>query len=212
MADGLTQVLPGLWRAVAVHPDWTEDEGGEDGWEPEVAWHAVASDDGLVLIDPIVTGWVELDALVAAQGGCAGIIRTCHWHQRSVADAAIRYAVPVWARPASTSGIDKPFDRELVDGQELFGLRVTDIERIDEIGLWWAAGRALFFGDAMIRSTEGTLHMCPPSWTQPSDGRGRLREILTGLVELPVEHVLVSHGPLVLGDGAAALTAAVAED
>jgi hypothetical protein len=32
---------------------------------------------------------------------------------------------------------------------------------------------------------------------------------LAQLAKLPVEHVLVAHGPLVLGDGAASLRAAV---
>lgn len=209
MAD---EVLSGVWRDVGRHPDWTEDEGGEDGWEPDVAWHAVASPDGLVLIDPLVSDWDGLDALVEAQGGCAGIVRTCHWHQRSIAEAAQRYGTAVHARPASTSEIDKPFDQTLTDGDELLGLRIIDIERIDEIGLWLTDRGTLIFGDAMIRAGDGTLRMCPPSWTQPSGGRERLREILTGLVGLPVEHVLVSHGPLVLGDGLSSLKAAVARE
>lgn len=208
MAD---EVLSGVWRDVALHPEWTEDEGGEDGWEREVSWYAMASSDGLVLIDPLVSDWNALDRLLSAQGGCAGIVRTCHWHERSIPDAASRYGVPVWARPASASDIDKPFDHEVADGQELFGLRVIDLERVDEVGLWLPVPGALIFGDAMLRDGRGTLRMCPPSWTQPSGGRERLRELLTGLTDLPVEHVLVSHGPLVLGDGRSSLKAAVAE-
>jgi hypothetical protein len=206
----LDEVLTGVWRDVARHPEWTEDEGGEDGWEPDVAWHAIATTDGLVLVDPLVADWDALDGLVSTHGGCAGIVRTCHWHQRNTAEAASRYGASVWARPASAKDIDKPFDHELSDGQEIFGLRIIDIERIDEVGVWLAARRALIFGDAMLRGKRGTLQMCPPSWTQPSDGRERLREILTGLTALPVEHVLVSHGPLVLGDGLPSLQAAVA--
>jgi len=57
----LDEVLTGVWRDVARHPEWTEDEGGEDGWEPDVAWHAVATNDGLVLVDPLVDG-VPVDA------------------------------------------------------------------------------------------------------------------------------------------------------
>jgi glyoxylase-like metal-dependent hydrolase (beta-lactamase superfamily II) len=209
MAD---EVLSGLWRDVALHPEWTEDEGGDEGWEPEVAWYAVASSDGLVLIDPLVSDWNALDELVAAQGGCAGIIRTCHWHQRSIPEAADRYGAAVWARPPLSNDVGPPFDRQLTDGLELFGLRVIDIERIDEVGLWLAARGALIFGDAMLRRDPGTLVMCPASWIQPSDGHERLREILTGLTDLPVEHVLVSHGPLVLGDGLTALKAAVGAD
>ncbi len=209
MARDTGEVLPGLWRYTAIHPEWNEDEGGEDGWEPQVAWHAVASEAGLVLIDPLVTDWTVLDELVSAHDGCAGIMRTCHWHERNIADAARRYGTDVWARPASSSEIDKPFDHAVADGDAPFGMRVIDIERIDEVGLWLEAQRALVFGDAMIRRESGELRMCPPSWTQPPGGREQLREALSGLTALPVAHVLVSHGPLVLGDGLPSLTAAV---
>ncbi len=96
-----SEIIEGLWRFEALHPEWTEDEGGEDGWEPQVAWWALATPHGLVLIDPLVDDWDALDHLVAEQGGCAGIVRTCHWHQRNVADAASRYSAEVWAKPYS---------------------------------------------------------------------------------------------------------------
>ncbi len=209
MADDVGEVLTGLWRFEAVHPEWTEDEGGEDGWDPTVSWFATGSRDGLVLIDPLVAEWPALDHLVEAHGGCAGIIRTCHWHQRSIAEASRRYGADVWARPATSRGIDQPFDHGVVDGDEPLGLRVIDIERIDEIGLWLPTQRALVFGDAMVRRGDGELRMCPPSWIQPPGGRERLCDVLTGLTALPVEHVLVSHGPLVLGDGLASLQSAL---
>jgi glyoxylase-like metal-dependent hydrolase (beta-lactamase superfamily II) len=96
------------------------------------------------------------------------------------------------------------------DGDELFdGLRATEVERADEIALWLPEQRALLFGDAMLRRDTGQLRVCPDSWLQPEGGPGRLREILRGLMALPVEHVLVAHGPLVLGDGAAALSGAL---
>lgn len=188
------EVLRGLWRFESVHPEWTEEDGGgEEGWDPTVAWWAVAAQSGLVLIDPLVFDWPALDCLVEDRGGCAGIVRTCHWHQRSIAEAAARYEAEVWAR------------------SELPGELVAhDVERDDEIALWLPAQAALLFGDAMLRSAAGELQVCPDSWTQPEGGPARLRALLRDLAELPVEHVLASHGPLVLGDGRAALRAALA--
>jgi hypothetical protein len=98
------EIIEGLWRFEALHPEWTEDESGEDGWEPEVAWWAVATSDGLVLIDPLVKDWDALDQLVTDVGGCAGIVRTCHWHQRRVAEAASRYGAEVCAKAPRGSG------------------------------------------------------------------------------------------------------------
>jgi glyoxylase-like metal-dependent hydrolase (beta-lactamase superfamily II) len=204
------KILDGLWRFEGVHPEWTEDEGGEDGWEAAVAWWALAGRRGLILIDPLVSESAELDGLVESQRRVAGIIRTCHWHERSVTDLAARYGAEVWAKPPTEATPRLPYDHAVGDGDELLdGLRATDVERHDEIALWLPAQRALVFGDAMIRRASGELRVCPESWTQPPGGPARLKEILERLRELPVEHVLVSHGPLVLGDGAQALRQAL---
>lgn len=205
-------ILDGLWRVEAIHPEWTEDEGGEEGWEPSVAWWAVATPAGLVLIDPLVADWDPVDGLVAAHDGCAGILRTCHWHQRSVAETAERYGAPVWAKPAPGGTPGRPFDRALADGDTAIGGIVAyDLERDDEVAFWCPEQAALLFGDAMLRRESGELRRCPDSWTQPDGGAERLRTVLTALAErLPARHVLVSHGPLVLGDAAAALAAALA--
>jgi hypothetical protein len=201
------EIIEGLWRFEALHPEWTEDEGGEDGWEKQVAWWALATSRGLVLIDPLVIDWDALDRLVADRGGCAGIVRTCHWHQRSISDAASRYSAEVWAKPHSEGEHALyAFHRAVGEGDELFdGPRVFDVERADEIALWLPRQAALVFGDAMIRSSAGELRVCPESWTQPAGGPARLRALLHALTELPVEHVLVAHGPLVLGGGGESL-------
>ncbi len=73
----------------------------------------------------------------------------------------------------------------------------------------WPVTEALLFGDAMLRRHAGELRRCPDSWLAPEGGHARLRTVLAGLSELPVEHVLVSHGPLVLGRGRASLRAAL---
>lgn len=201
-----SQIIEGLWRSEALLPDWTEPEGEEDGWEQSVAWWAVATPDGLVLIDPLVDDWDALDRLVAAGGGCAGIVRTCHWHQRSIVDVASRYDVGIWATLDPDGRVRYAVDHAVSDRDEPFdGLRAIAVERADEIALWLPRQRALVFGDAMIRTRAGELRVCPESWTQPEGGPARLRSLLGALSSLPVEHVLVSHGPLVLGDGLASL-------
>ena len=200
------QIIEGLWRFEAVHPEWTEHEGGEEGWEPSVGWWAVAAAGGLVLIDPLIDDWDAVDRLVADEGGCGGVVRTCFWHQRSVAEVASRYDVGVWAGPHPDGHPSNRLDHPVSDQDELFdGWNVFDVERADEIALWLPRQLALVFGDAMIRTRAGELRICPESWTQPEGGPERLRSLLGGLAALPIEHVLVSHGPLVLGDGLGSL-------
>jgi hypothetical protein len=203
------EILPGLWRFEALHPEWTEEDGGEEGWEQSVAWWAMAVAPGLVLVDPLVVDWPALDRLVDEHGGCADIVRTCHWHQRSIAEAAVRYGAGVWAKTPPKGTASAPFDHAVADGDLVFdAVRVLDVERADEIALWLPAHAALAFGDAMLRTSAGDLQQCPASWLQPEGGPARLRAVLSGLDRFPVAHVLVSHGPLVLGDGPQSLVAA----
>ncbi len=204
---GTGEIVEGVWRFEALHPEWTEDEGGEDGWEQSVAWWAVAVPEGLILIDPLVEDWASLDELLESRGGCAGVVRTCHWHQRSVSEAADRYHVDVWARRDPEGRV--PVDHPVGDRDEPFdGVQVLDVERGDELALWLPRQAALVFGDVMLRSDSGELRVCPESWSQPPGGPARLRALLGALTELRPEHVLVSHGPLVLGAGVASLRAA----
>ena len=154
------QILQGLWQFEALHPEWTEEEREDDGWEQSVASWAVATPDGLVLIDPLIDDWEALDALVAGASGCAGVVRTCHWHQRSIDDVVRRYGASVWARRDPDGRVGQPLDHAVGDRQELFErLMVIDVERADEVGLWLPHQRALVFGDAMIRSGTGELRV-----------------------------------------------------
>lgn len=210
MAEIEGEILPGLWHFTAQHPEWTEQEGEEDGWDPLVTWWAVRTSRGLLLIDPLITDWVELDRLVAAQGGCAGVVRTCHWHQRSVTSAAARYHASVWAMQSPELEPRRPFDHALHDQEELWdGIQAFFLERDDEIALWLPEQAALVFGDAMLRRGDGQLRVCPDSWTQPAGGAERLRTLLGALSRLSAEHVFVSHGPLVTGGGPESLQAAL---
>jgi hypothetical protein len=211
MVQGTTgEIIEGLCRFASLHPEWTEDEGGdEDGWEQQVAWWAVATPHGVVLIDPLVDDWDALDQLVADHGGCAGIVRTCRWHQRGVSDVASRYSAEVWAKQHTDAHVPYAFDRAISDRDELFDeLHVFDVERADEIAVWLPRQSALIFADAMLRTRAGDLRVCPDTWTQPEGGPARLRSLLSALTLLPAEHVLVSHGPLVLGGGGESLRTA----
>jgi hypothetical protein len=192
------EILTNLWRFEAVHPEWEEG----DDWPAEVAWWAARTPAGLVLIDPLVSDWDLVDGLVETAGGCAAVIRTCWWHQRTIDEARLRYGTEVWAREPSEGAPPRHLDRAARDGEELpGGLRAFAVVRDDEIGLWLAEQRALLFGDVMIRDEDGTLAMCPESWIARAGGHPALRIALRKLLALDVEHVLVSHGPLRLGGG-----------
>jgi glyoxylase-like metal-dependent hydrolase (beta-lactamase superfamily II) len=205
------EIIPGVWRFEAVHPEWSPDDGGEDGWEPSVGWYAVATAAGVIFVDPLVDDASSLDPIVAHGDGCAGVVRTCHWHQRSVPEVAARFGVEVYAKRHPDGRAPYPADRMLIDGDRIpGGLRVYDVLRADELALLLPSQRALIFGDAMLRRADGSLRMCPETWTQPDGGPQALRRRLSHLAELPVAHVLVMHGPGVPGTGSDEIRRAVA--
>jgi hypothetical protein len=199
------EVLPGLWQFPAQHPEWTEEEGGEDGWEPLVSWWATSTSRGLLLIDPLVTDWEQLDRLVAHQETSGS-----QPSSPPSSSAAARYEAPVWAMRTVGVPDRQPLDHALTDRAELWdGIQAFFLERDDEIALWLPEPAALVFGDAMLRRGEGGLCVCPDSWTQPEGGSARLRVLLGELGRLPIQHVLVSHGPLVVGNGLESLQEAI---
>jgi hypothetical protein len=211
-----TEILPGLWRVEAVHPEWTaeDNDDSEPGWDPKVGWLALEIGGGLLLIDPLVEDWAWLDGRVAAAGGCGGIVRTIHWHQRTVTAASNRYDAEVWARKAPPDLPAESLDQAVADAGPMpggvIGYWLADG---DELALWLPAQKAMVFGDAMIRERDGTLQRCPDSWPDLGHRRPeRLRADLQQLVRLQPRHVVVSHGPAVLGDGPAAFERAVTAD
>jgi hypothetical protein len=188
----LQEIAPGLWRWSAVHPEWEASPAGSPGdWEPAVGSVAYDAAGTIVLIDPLVTdGWDELDALVA--GRPVAVLRTLHWHERSIPDAAARYNA----------------SREPPASVEAY-----DVGGAGETMYWLPAPRALVPGDRLVGDGAGGLRLCHESWLRYLDPRPTLdevREALRPLLGLPVERVLVSHGEPVLADGHAAIENALA--
>ena len=156
--------------------------------------------DAVALIDPLVPAEARseflrwLDRRVAARP--VSILTTIRWHRRDREELAARYssttsrawnAVPAGVTPWPLRGA----------GETMF---------------WLPAAATLVPGDRLIGGEAGGLRVCPESWLSrvQVDRRG-LARLLRGLVELPIERVLVSHGEPVLKDGRAAVARAIAE-
>jgi hypothetical protein len=190
----MREIAPGLHHWTAPHPSWDPDfEPGSPGeWPEEVGCTLYEAPDAAVFIDPLVPDelWPALDALVAARP--VVVLTTIRFHGRS-RDAVLGRYDGMTAMPA---GIDPlAFD----------GFHET---------MYWLPGpAALVPGDLLIGDGEGGVRMCPQSWL---DGYmsgvtvDDLRDALQPLLELPVEHVLLSHWSPVTGGGHAALSRALA--
>jgi hypothetical protein len=190
----LRELARGLWRWTAPHPDWEPRREQDDpaDWAQEVGCVAYASDDALVLIDPLI-GDGDYEALdeLAESNQQVAVLTTIRWHGRSGPELAKRYSV-------STTAPD--------------GVQPVEIPGAGETMFWIPEHAALVPGDRLLGDRPPGLRLCPPSWLRYLDGytQDDLREALRPVLDLPVEMVLVSHGEPVLRDGHAALERALA--
>jgi len=121
------------------------------------------------------------------------VLTTLRWHGRSGAEVAARYG--------GDRGDEPPP-----------GMEALPFPAAGETMYWIPAARALVPGDRIIGAAGGGLRLCPESWLhylEPGLTLADLRVLLRPLLELPVEHVLVSHGEPVLHGGGEALASAL---
>src|SRR5262249_27113975 len=112
----VTRIEEGLWRWTAVHPDWTPEEGGEEGGDPVVGCVYCECGDALLLIDPLAPDegpdaerfWAALDGDVERLGLPVAALVTVHWHERSAAVVLERYGAAVWAHADAVERLEVP--------------------------------------------------------------------------------------------------------
>jgi hypothetical protein len=210
------EVAPGIRRWTAPHPEWHPDVE----WGREVASFALAVAGTLVLVDPLVPDgvWPRLDELAAENASVAALI-TVPYHVRSSEAVVERYGrkASVWGHPAVARRLrDASLLRPIEPGAALpTGARGFAIgsPRRQEMPLWFPSHRALAFGDAVV-GVEGTLRVWEVADTAKRRAwyRNRFVPTLEPLIGLEIEHVLVTHGPPVVGGGRDALAQALGGD
>jgi len=208
--DGVQQIAAGIWcwqrRPRGLRP-------GESG--ARTSYPLTAGGQAL-LIDPHVQG--DDDPALGTLGHLAGdrvrILLSKPFHTRSAgppwrryrhAQARIYGHPEVATRPGDTSGF------QAVTG----GTGAGGLARFHPIGspprsgqpIEIAARRALVFGDAVVETGDGELRVRddpPDTERRRRWWRERYLPTLEALANLDIEHVLVTHGRAVPGDGAAA--------
>jgi glyoxylase-like metal-dependent hydrolase (beta-lactamase superfamily II) len=196
------ELRPGLWRWTAFHEEWKEDVGCV----------AIAGGDEIVLIDPLLPAADE-ERFFAALDRPTHVLITVFWHVRSCAEIARRAGARIWAysraRPAIARRRGGVAD-QLRRGDELpGGISAHSARRRSEVLYWLPAHRALVAGDVLLGDDGRSARLCPPSWLPRGTTAAELAQSLRPLLELPVELLLVSHGPPVLQDGRRALANAL---
>jgi hypothetical protein len=180
-------VAPGLWLWRQPHWEWRE---GVD-WEPEVASFVVESEGEVILLDPLAPPpdaravWDRLEATPPTR---IAILKPDH--VRDVDLFVHWYRLPAHGPWLFWPGdVPKTELRPLRAGQAVpGGLQALDDGRGSmETPLYLPAQRAIVFADGMT-APGGILR---PWWSPVWD---RMHGALRGMLELPFEHVLVSHG------------------
>ena len=192
------QIAEGLWRWTAPHPEWTPDED----WPEVVGCVYLEGADAVLLIDPLIPAetvdrerfLAALDRDVAQASRPLVLLRTVHWHSRSIDELAARYGGTVWS-PES--------------GAPPAGVQAIDARRADETLFFLTEHQALVAGDVLLGDDAGGIRVCPDSWLPKDVSPAEFREQLRPLLDLPIERILVSHGDPVLSGGRDALARAL---
>jgi hypothetical protein len=181
-------VAPGLWLWRQPHPDWRE---GLD-WEPAVSSFCVESGGERLVLDPLAPPpsaqevWARLDA---APPTVAVVLKPDH--VRDV-DLFVRwYGVRAFGPDVFFAGDAPKTELDwLAPGVEVPGgaQALFDGRLRNETPLYLPEQRALVFADGMT-APGGVLRVWWTPWHED-----RVLPALRAMLELPFEHVLVSHG------------------
>jgi glyoxylase-like metal-dependent hydrolase (beta-lactamase superfamily II) len=184
------QLRDGIWRWEARHPSWTEDDGGPDGWGPDVVSYAIDAGERLLLIDPLAVP-AEVEEL--ASGRETAILLTCPWHERDARAVGRRLGAPIYVPPPDEGEKDPVPGTVFAAGDRLpGGVEVFPGIEPNDLVLWVEPHRALVLGDTLVDRGEGLE--IPLTWLREMT-LAELFATLRPLLDLPVELVLPTHGP-----------------
>lgn len=176
----------GVWHWEATHPDWKPAAD----WGPVVSSYAIEVGGRLLLFDPLAPP-KGIDELAA--GRETAVVLTCPWHARDARSLAERLGAPLFVPPPD-EGDPHPLEGTVfragerpIDGVAAFpGMEPNDLL------LWVESRRALVAGDTLVDRGDG-LEL-PLDWAGDDVPPERILDSLRPLLDLPVEHVLPTHG------------------
>ena len=184
----IIDVASGLWVWRLRHPDW---QPGLD-WGPVVASTCVESQGEVAVLDPLAPPddadevWARLDVRPPS---LAVVLKPDH--VRDVDTFVRRYGARAFGPALFFRGDVPETELEFVEpGSELPGglVALYDGRGRNETPLWLPEQRALVFADTLT-APQGELLV----WSTPWHAE-RVVPALRALLELPFEHVIVSHG------------------
>jgi len=199
------EVTPRVTYWTEPHPSWQPNPE----WPEHVGSALFRGSDALVLIDPLVrddldaSAWGWLDGAVGDDRTRVAVLLTAPWHERSTRAVATRFGASVWVHPTGRGRIDDLPQLEAVPaGIEVFAPRGVDE---GQVAFFIEPEQTLVVAE-FLGGSDGGLRVCPSPATRDM---GEFLSSLRELERLPIERVLVAHGPPVLRAGSEAISAAL---
>jgi glyoxylase-like metal-dependent hydrolase (beta-lactamase superfamily II) len=206
------ELAPGLWHWQAPHPAWESSEP----WDENVSSYAIDDGERLLFFDPIAPPG-ELEKLAPERE--TAVVLTAPWHERDMQGLVVRHGLPVYApEPDTAEELMRMFGvtaEQAGDGSpDLVWLRAErpdhwhryetgdrlpgGIETFpghkrNDIVLWVGGHGAVVAGDTLVDFGSG-LEMNERWLKYAGATREQVLEGLRPLLDLPVEHVLATHG------------------
>jgi glyoxylase-like metal-dependent hydrolase (beta-lactamase superfamily II) len=175
-----------MWHWQAPHPEWEPEED----WGKVVSSYAIDDGERVLLFDPLALP-SEIEEL--ATGRETAIVLTCPWHVRDARelaerlDAALYVPPPDESDPTQTEGHVFTAGERLPVGVDAFpGLQPNDLV------LWVESRGVLVAGDTLVDRGKGLEF--PRDWVEEGVSAEQILDALRPVLELPVEHVLPTHG------------------
>lgn len=211
----MDELAPGIYRWTAPHPEWRPRS-------EEVESYALVAGEALLLVDPLLPDDADerhepllaaLELLVAAAARVELLI-TVPYHTRSAETLYERYAperpTRIWGHALVRKRLraETPLDVVPTGAAGTAASIASGAAEAYTIGrprrsehpLYVPELRTAVFGDAVV-GAQGGLRFWYLSSTDDAWYHDVFAPTLAPLAERPLEHVLVTHGPPVLGDG-----------
>jgi glyoxylase-like metal-dependent hydrolase (beta-lactamase superfamily II) len=205
------EVAAGLWHWKAAHPDWRSSEP----WDRNVSSYAIEEGERLLLFDPLGVP-SEIEERATARD--TAIVLTAPWHERDAQGLVEQLGVPVYTTPPDTAeylmqqygltaeqagdgspdvvwllkeGIGEAHLYTAGDRLEV-GVEAYPGQKPNDMVLWVEGHGAVIAGDTLVDFGRGLE--INPRWLGPDVTLEQVVEGLRPLLDLPVEHVLATHG------------------
>jgi len=187
------ELATGVWHWEAPHPEWDDSE-----WPQVVSSYAIDDGERLLLFDPIAPP----DEIVArAEGRELVVVLTNPWHERDTRGLVEQHNPPVFFAHPDPGSPDvawllsgergKPHLYSADSGLPAGVDAAFPGRQPNDLVLWIASRRTVVAGESLVDFGNGLEIHEPWLWsTTREQVVGRLRPLL----DLPVEHVLATHG------------------